>query len=154
MVSEQAILVESRGGTKEGDFIRINELTNEVLKETGIFTKYILAVYREITFLYLHHKVSDKDRAELDELFKKNPIELEFDDPLVKMLSKTTSGILTNVKNDSLDGDFKVNYLPLVKFYNKIGDDKKGGKRRRTKGKRKKTKRNRKRRNVKKTIRR
>jgi hypothetical protein len=144
----------SRGGTKEGDFIRINELTNEVLKETGIFTHYILAVYREITFLYLHHKVSDKDRAELDELFKKNPIELGFDDPLVKMLSKTTSGILTNVKNDSLDGDFKVNYLPLVKFYNKIGDDKKGGKRRRTKGKRKKTKRNRKRRNVKKTIRR
>lgn len=131
----------SRGGTKEGDFIRINELTNEVLKETGIFTQYILAVYREITFLYLDHKVSDKDRAKLDELFKRNPIELRFDNPLVKMLSKTTSGILTNVKNDSLDGDFKVNYVPLAKFYNKIGDNKKGGKRKRTKGKRKKTKR-------------
>ena len=134
----------SRGGTKEGDFIRINELTNEVLKETGIFTKYILAVYHEITFLYLHDKVSDKDRAELDELFKKNPIELKFDHPLVKMLSKTTSGILTNVGSDALDGDFKVNYVPLAKFYNEIGD-KKGGKRRRTKGKRRKTKRNRKR---------
>lgn len=144
----------SRGGTKEDDFIRINELTNEVLKETGIFTKYILAVYHEITFLYLNDKVSDKDRAELDELFKKNPIELEFDDPLVKMLSKTTSGILTNVGSDALDGDFKVNYVPLAEFYDKIGDDKKGGKRKRNKRKGKKTKRNRKRRNVKKTRRR
>ena len=144
----------SRGGTKEGDFIRINELTNEVLKGTGIFTQYILAVYREITFLYLHDNVSDKGlRAELDDLFKKNPIELEFDDPLVKMLSKTTSGILTNVGSDALDRDFKVNYVPLAEFYGKIGD-KKGGKRKRNKRKGKKTKRNRKRRNVKKTKRR
>ena len=127
----------SRGGTKEGDFIRINELTNEVLKETGIFTNYILAVYREYVFLYLHSKVDSQSRDELEGLFRKNPLKLEFNNPLVNMLSKTTDGVLTSVKNDSIDKDFKVNYVPFSKFYERVISDQREENERRREGERK-----------------
>lgn len=136
-----------RGGTKEGDFIRINELTNEVLKETGVFSKYLLAVCQEFTFLCLHPKVSSEMRSELIDLFKKNPLTLKFNNPLVNMLSKTADGVLTSVKNDSINNDFKVNYIPFAKFYERVISDQKGGKRKKKRrGKKTKRKINRKRR--------
>ena len=130
-----------RGGTKEGDFIRINELTNEALKETGLFVKYLLAVYNEYVFLYTHPKVNSKSRAELDDLCKKNPLKFEFNNPIVNMLSKTADSVLTSVKNDAIKGKFKVNYLPFAHLYNKVNSIQKGGKSKRKKRRGKKTKR-------------
>jgi hypothetical protein len=108
----------------EEDFIR---MTNEALKKTGIFIKYILAVYNEITFLYLHPRV---DRAKLNGLFENNPIKLGepqiLNNPLVKMLSKRTSDILKNIKRDTLKNvksdDHALNGIVKVfaKFYKKI----------------------------------
>ena len=75
--------------------------------------KYILAVNREITWLYLHTNV--KGRKKLNALFKKHPFSIEFDDPLVKKFSHIANGVLTNVKKNARSGNFKVDYAPMAK---------------------------------------
>ena len=97
--------------------------------------------------MYLHSKVDSQSRDELEGLFRKNPLKLEFNNPLVNMLSKTTDGVLTRVKSDSLNKDFRVNYVPFANFYKNIISDQKGGKRKKKRrGKKTKRKINRKRR--------
>ena len=128
-----------RGGVKKDYLIKINELTNDVLKETGIFFKYILAVQKEITWLYLNTNNQGMDK--LNKLFVKYPISIKFNNNgLVKMFTKSSSGILSKVQRDAENNNhFQVYYLPLVKLKNKlerIGI--KGGKRSKIKSNRKK----------------
>lgn len=107
-----------KGGDKKDDLIKINELTNYVLKETGLFFKYILAVQTEITWLYLN--TNNQGREKLNKLFIKYPISIKFNNGLVKMFTKSSGGILSKMKRDTENKNpFHVDYIPLVNLLNK-----------------------------------
>ena len=127
-----------KGGEKKDDLIKINSLTNYVLKETGLFFKYILAVQKEITWLYLN--TNNQGREKLNKLFIKYPISIKFNNGLVKMFTKSSSGILTKVQGDAGNKNhFHVDYLPVVKLKYKLERAGiKGGKQSKRKSNRKK----------------
>ena len=72
-----------------------------------------------LTWLYLN--TNNQGREKLNKLFIKYPISIKFNNGLVKMFTKSSSGILTKVQGDTGNKNpFHVDYLPVVKLKYKL----------------------------------